>query len=281
MSRSARDRPARELNRSSAEAGCAHGPSLTERALDEGHRGERRYVLAASNWTAVRVLTWNLFHGRSRPPAGRSLLGEFAAALDRWRWDVAMLQEVPPWWAPLLARGCGASSRVALTSRTWLLPARRAVSARNPDLLKANGGGANVILVRGPAPVVHRVERLTWWPERRVAHGVRLLDDSWVVNLHASRKPKPRAHADVARAVRAALSWAGDGPLVVGGDFNVVRPQLPGLVRVASARVDHLYARGLTSATSGELLDRGPLSDHRPLLGTLRRPAPASVDVGP
>jgi endonuclease/exonuclease/phosphatase family metal-dependent hydrolase len=230
-----------------------------------------------SKETTVRVLTWNLFHGRSRPPAGRSLLGEFTAALDGWRWDVALLQEVPPWWAPLLARGCGASSRVALTSRNWLLPARRAVSARNPDLLKSNGAGANVILVRGPAPVAHRVQRLTWRPERRVAHGVRLPDGSWVVNLHATLKPKPQSHADVARTVRAARSWAGDAPLVVGGDFNLRHPELPGLERVASARIDHVYARGWTAATSGEVLDAGPLSDHRPLLVALTRPAAAET----
>ena len=30
-------------------------------------------------------------HGRSIPPAGRDLLGEFAAALGGWEWDVALL----------------------------------------------------------------------------------------------------------------------------------------------------------------------------------------------
>src|SRR6185369_6435905 len=51
---------------------------------------------------AVRVLTWNLFHGRSVPPSGRSLTSAFAAALAGWEWDVALLQEVPPWFPPLL-----------------------------------------------------------------------------------------------------------------------------------------------------------------------------------
>ena len=50
------------------------------------------------------VLTWNLFHGRAVPPAGRDLLGDFAAALAGWDWDVALLQEVPPWWPPELGR---------------------------------------------------------------------------------------------------------------------------------------------------------------------------------
>ena len=52
----------------------------------------------------MRVLTWNLFHGRAVPPAGRDLRGEFAAALAGWDWDVALLQEVPPWWPPRARR---------------------------------------------------------------------------------------------------------------------------------------------------------------------------------
>ena len=98
----------------------------------------------------VLALTWNLYHGRSPDPAGRSLLNEFAAALAGWEWDVALLQEVPPWWPPLLAaRGGRAVRGSALTSRNFGLWLRREISVRNPDVLKSNGGGANAILVRG------------------------------------------------------------------------------------------------------------------------------------
>ena len=48
-----------------------------------------------------------------------------------------------------LGEASGASARMALTSRNCLLFARRAIAARNPDLLAANGGGCNAILVRG------------------------------------------------------------------------------------------------------------------------------------
>ena len=98
------------------------------------------------------ALTWNLYHGRSPNPAGRSLLNEFAAMLAGWEWDVALLQEVPPWWASPLAAAAGAQERSVLTSRNWGLALRRAISERNPDLLKSNGGGANTIFVRGPDP---------------------------------------------------------------------------------------------------------------------------------
>ena len=102
----------------------------------------------------VGVLTWNLFHGRAVPGAGRDLLAEFARSLAGWSWDVALLQEVPPWWTDPLARQAGAQQRTALTSRNLGLALRRAIAARSPDLLKSNGGGCNAVLVRG-SPVNH------------------------------------------------------------------------------------------------------------------------------
>jgi len=66
---------------------------------------------------ALRVLTWNLFHGRAVPPRDEDLCAVFAARLAGWAWDVALLQEVPPWWPPALAAAAGAQWRAALTSR--------------------------------------------------------------------------------------------------------------------------------------------------------------------
>src|SRR5512147_2086759 len=112
--------------------------------------------MGAGKDTGVRVLTWNLFHGRAVPERPRSLLPEFAATLAGWDWDVALLQEVPPWWPAQLGRACGASARMALTSRNWLLPLRRPVAERRPDLLRSNGGGCNAVLVRGAHVAAHR-----------------------------------------------------------------------------------------------------------------------------
>jgi endonuclease/exonuclease/phosphatase family metal-dependent hydrolase len=217
----------------------------------------------------VRVVTWNLYHGRSVPPCGRSLLNEFAAALDGWEWDVALLQEVPPWWPPLLARGAGAQERTQLTSRNWLLPVRRAISARNPDILKSNGGGANAILVRGPI-LEHRALRLRRVPEGRWVHGVRLADGSWAVNVHSQNHPQALALTDTQKAIDAARGWAAGAPLVFGGDINLKRPPaFAGLVHLGGNHVDHLFTDGRPAAGRREVLDRGTLSDHPPVAVTL------------
>jgi endonuclease/exonuclease/phosphatase family metal-dependent hydrolase len=205
-------------------------------------------------------LTWNLYHGRSLNSPGKSLLRDFAGALAGWEWDVALLQEVPPWWPPALAEACRAEFRCVKTSRNFALPIRRAISIRNPDILKSNGGGANAILVRGRIED-HRIHRLTWWPERRFAHAVRL-EPGWVVNLHASTHRPEWARRDVDRA----RSAFGDAYLF-GGDLNLKgRPAVDGMTWLGGNHVDHLY--GHTAATY-EVLERGALSDHAPVRVTL------------
>jgi endonuclease/exonuclease/phosphatase family metal-dependent hydrolase len=227
-------------------------------------RGRRASVQSAG----VRVLTWNLFHGRSQPPAGRPLLDEFTAAIAGWEWDVALLQEVPPWWPPALASAAGAHQRTVLTSRNSLLWLRRAIASRRPDLIKSHGGGSNAILVRGPI-LAHARLRLSWLPERRVAHGVALADGTWVTNLHANTHPHDRTVADCRLAIERSRAWAAGAPLVFGGDLNLKRPAFPGLLHAAGHYVDHVFTQGPEPAGRGEVLETGGLSDHRPLLVTL------------
>src|SRR5690349_21446372 len=163
-------------------------------------RGKRRVYVDA---VPLRVLTWNLLHGRSVPGAGHDLFGEFCAALTRWEWDVALLQEVPPWWPPELAARVDADQRSVLTSRNGLLALRRAIAVRWPDLIKSNGGGCNAILVRGDAALEHRWRRLCVWPERRWVHAVRLPDGVWAANLHAGGQMR-----DALRAAESVVAWA-------------------------------------------------------------------------
>ena len=122
----------------------------------------------------VRVLTWNLFHGRSRPPSGGRCCASSRARSPGWEWDVALLQEVPPWWPAPLAAAAGARGAHAAHLAQPAAAAAAGDPARNPDLLKSSGGGANAILVRGEPILEHRAARLRRWPERRWVHGVRL-----------------------------------------------------------------------------------------------------------
>jgi endonuclease/exonuclease/phosphatase family metal-dependent hydrolase len=214
----------------------------------------------------LRVLTWNLLHGRSVPPARRDLFEAFAEALEGWEWDVALLQEVPPWWPEPLGRHLRAEYRQALTSRNALPRLRRALTRRWPDVMKSQGGGANAILVRRDRVVRDRVQQLCRRPERRVAHGVLLGCGVWVVNLHATAHDTAAAQRDGATAADAARAWAAGGPVVLGGDFNLRDPRWPGFERVAGHDVDHIFiAGGLAAAGGAEVLDRGALSDHAPV----------------
>jgi endonuclease/exonuclease/phosphatase family metal-dependent hydrolase len=252
----------------------------------------------------VHVLSWNLFHGRSLPATNGSLYGEFAAKLGQWSWDVALLQEVPPWWPVQLARELGVEQRLALTSRNALLALRRALAERRPELLKSNGGGCNAILSRAPI-AEHSTLRLRRWPERRVAQLARLQDGTCVVNLHASTRPV-RAVQELERLWPYALDWARTDGLILGGDLNLRNPPPPpapagafqpapesgeasehggAIVHVARSGVDHVYAKGLLPIEQDEgaagaparpsravVLDgrRVELSDHAPLLARLR-----------
>jgi endonuclease/exonuclease/phosphatase family metal-dependent hydrolase len=225
----------------------------------------------------LRVVSWNLFHGRDFPPdpslftwrsrllrtteraaahqqVNRDLLDEFANLLAALAWDVALLQECPPRFAAGLAATTGAQGHRVLTARNWLLPLTSAIARRNPDLIASWEGGSNLTLVRREAIAERRAFVLRRRPERRVMALTRLESGLCVANLHASTTEHDPA-ADVRRAADAAVSFAGPRPLVFGGDLNL-RPDTTGLYEELARRhglaaptapdvIDHLLVRGL------------------------------------
>jgi endonuclease/exonuclease/phosphatase family metal-dependent hydrolase len=240
----------------------------------------------------MRVLTWNLYHGRDVPAVtdvNRPLLNEFAGVLDRLEWDVALLQEAPPAWFDALASATRSTGVRALTSRNWWPWLQRKLADWNPDLVKSSEGGSNQILVRSPGRVVEsRQLTLARWPERRRMHWVRLEEGVSVANLHASAGRPRQAAAEVTRAARIALDWSGPDPLVFGGDLNL-RPahdaqpfaELRSLGFSDSTgpdAIDHLFAHGLRVVQRPRRLApeeretedaagvRIRLSDHAPVL---------------
>ncbi len=232
----------------------------------------------------MRVLSWNLYHGRDFPPdpglltlrsrlfrlternvthaqVNRSLLDEFARVLDGLDWDVALLQEAPPRWFRELARRTRSSGIKVLTSRNWCPPVQRLVADWNPDLIASSEGGSNQILVRHPGRILeHRRLTLAWRPEQRRMHWARIaLPDGarvGVSNLHASASRPVQAGLEVVAAAECAVKWSDPEPLVFGGDFNLRPKRDPGPFETLRERfglaeptapdaIDHLLARGL------------------------------------
>ena len=234
----------------------------------------------------MRVLSWNLYHGRALVPAHRPLLDEFAATLDGFGWDVALLQEAPPRWFHELCRRTRSSGVLVLTSRNWCPPIQRRLADLAPDLIKSWEGGSNQILVRHPGRIAeHRRLTLARWPERRRMQWARLDSGVCVANLHASAGLPERAALEVVVAAEAATAWSGSAPLVFGGDFNLRPARQPeafaelrdrfGLGDPTGPRaIDHLLVRGLTVAERPRQLEpeqRMGLSDHAPVLAEFVR----------
>jgi endonuclease/exonuclease/phosphatase family metal-dependent hydrolase len=235
----------------------------------------------------VRAITWNLFHGRDAPPdpslftwrsrllkitergaeyaqVNRNLFAEFATALSSMAWDVALLQESPPRWAPRLAESLGAETHMALTSRNWLPWLQGPIADFNPDLIASSEGGSNLTLLRGAqlggadGPISERRELVIneGRPERRVMACTRTAAGLCVANLHASTTQTGLAPSEVLRAAESAVEWAGASPLLFGGDLNLRPAQHPevferlrdlhGLERpTAPGEIDHLLVRGI------------------------------------
>jgi endonuclease/exonuclease/phosphatase family metal-dependent hydrolase len=269
----------------------------------------------------VRALTWNLFHGRDFPPdpalftwrsrllrvterddthvqVNRDLFGEFAEVIDNADWDIALLQECPPRWAEALATVCAAEPHLVLTSRNMLAPLRTLLARLNPDLIASNEGGSNLTLVRGGWQIDDRrvlALRKGGDAERRAMAFSQLRHTSGtplcVANVHLSAGPDRRKLAveELNRAADTAADWAGDDPLLLGGDLNI-RPSDSSVYDELAARLglrettapdalDHLLARGLKPIAPAarwpperrELRDEDGvlrLSDHSPVEAT-------------
>jgi endonuclease/exonuclease/phosphatase family metal-dependent hydrolase len=234
----------------------------------------------------LRVLSWNLFHGRDYPPdaalftlrsrllrktehdashvqVNRILLDEFAEVIAGASWAFCLLQEVPPWWAEPLARRSGAQAQRVLTSRNQLAPLRRRLGRWNPDLIGSAEGGSNVTLVRAPwrvteqrALLLNPLPRRQLRERRRMAFLIASSEDAerphgaevCVGNLHATARNRVQAEQDVLRAAEAAVAWSAGRPLLLGGDYNL---------RPASSRVfEELERRfGLAAPTAPHAID--------------------------
>jgi endonuclease/exonuclease/phosphatase family metal-dependent hydrolase len=227
----------------------------------------------------IRVLCWNIYHGRDGPPdprlytrraewtrrternnthvqVNRDLYREFSSLIRESAWDVALLQEFPPRWLRPLSRDCGAEAYRSLTSRNWLLPITSLFARHNPDLIGSAEGGSNVILVRGAAGGIAETRSYTMrlFPERRRMAFAALGCGLCATSLHASTTIR-LAESELLRAAERSLEWANGRPLVLGGDFNL-RPDRSAVFATLAERhglrgatapnaIDHLLTRGV------------------------------------
>jgi endonuclease/exonuclease/phosphatase family metal-dependent hydrolase len=232
----------------------------------------------------MRVLSWNLYHGRDHPPdpalftlrsrllriterdethlqVNRLLREEFTAWIADNEWDVALLQETPPLWFGRLGQRAKANGVRVFTSRNVVPPLQRLAADLNPDLIASWEGGSNQLFVRDPGRVLeHRELTLTVRPERRrmVWARVRLASGEVVsvANLHASAGLPEKASGEVIAAAASAVEWSGEDQLVFGGDLNLRPARDP--VPFAELRkrfglrdptgphaIDHILARAL------------------------------------
>ena len=232
----------------------------------------------------MRVLSWNLYHGRDFPPdralftlrsrllrvternethvqVNRSLRREFTGWLADHQWDVALLQEAPPLWFRAFQQRTGSAGARAFTSRNVVPPLQRFAAFVNPDLIASWEGGSNQLLVREPGRILEqRSMTLTLRPERRTMLWARVeLPDGARVcfaNLHASAGLPEKASAELPAAAASAVEWSEGDPLVFGGDLNLRPAQHPAPFAELRERfglgeptgphvIDHLLARGL------------------------------------
>lgn len=264
----------------------------------------------------IRAITWNLFHGRDAPPdrslatwrsrllrvserndthlqVNRNLLPEFSATLTGLEWDVALLQECRPRWAKALAAATSSEYHRVLTSRNSLPWLRNACTAVSPDLIASGEGGSNLILVRGGGDLGQMTERRemilrTRKPERRMMAYCETASGLCIANLHTTNDVPGLTIQELRLAAATASAWAGDRPLIFGGDLNLRPAEHPeifeelkeeqGLAPPTGPRsIDHLLVRGLQvtdppralAAGQREVAEQGlviRLSDHAPVV---------------
>lgn len=180
----------------------------------------------------IRVITWNLFHGRDGLPGlgatrrstwrgrpeedgvhvhlNRKLTAQMARRIAAWDPDLCALQEVSPAGVREIAATTGMravwTTTGPLIGPAWL---RDALAARNPDLWRSHEGNANALLVGRRLELVPGSRRsVTLNPLRAIARDAR--------ELGLTRGELVRYLPEPRRLVLARVVLPGGGELVAG-----------------------------------------------------------------
>ena len=169
------------------------------------------------------------------------------------------------------------------------------IAELNPDLIASSEGGSNLTLLRGAMlggadPAIAERRELVIHegrPERRMMAFTRTSSGLCVANLHATNDRPDIAGPEVLRAAETAIEWAGNAPLLFGGDLNLRPAEQPevfeqlrdgyGLAPPTGPHaIDHLLARDIELVEPPVPLLHPEVerpADYRGPLGVWRREA--------
>ncbi len=219
----------------------------------------------------IRILTWNLFHGRDGLPGlgatrrstwlgtpeddgvhvhlNRKLDDQMAARIRAWDPDVCALQEVSRRGLRLIAARTGMAAAWAVTGPlvgpAWL---RDGLAARNPDLWRTHESNLNALLVSprlAPVPGSRRSVRLN--PLRTIARDAR--------ELRLTRGELARWVPEPRRAVIAGVGLPGGGVVTVASVHchNSRHPEVVGREIARAALAVAEAAGGGPAVLAGDL----------------------------
>ena len=213
------------------------------------------------------VRTWNLFHGNASPPTRHAFLREMIELATADGPDVLCLQEVPVWAVSQLGQWSGMAVASAVARRPRLRSTdlgRRITDVHHGRLRSAFTGEADAMLIS--EQLRFRDERSTvisTRPLRRIAHSVRLDDDTLLANFHIGGDR---------------VQWEAVGEfvkfaerVVLAGDANIRGAWLHGFSLPLADSIDQILVRGLPSTPPVRWPDERRrvngrlLSDHAPV----------------
>ena len=187
----------------------------------------------------MRVLSWNLYHGRDFPPdpalfTWRSrLLRDDRAERDARAGEPPAARRVRAagstastgtWPCSRRRRRAGSASSAGARARAACACSPRATRAAapaprwrtcNPDLIASCEGGSNQLLVRAPGRVLEHRRLTLAMPARAAAHasgrgcGCASGDTLCVANLHASAGLPEQARGELLARPPRAVEWSG------------------------------------------------------------------------
>jgi endonuclease/exonuclease/phosphatase family metal-dependent hydrolase len=239
--------------------------------------------------------TWNLFHGRTSPPADTLHLEQMVRTVVEDDPDVVAFQEIPVWALPRLDGWSGMTAVSAVAMPPLGGPLARNLTERNPRRFRSLlTGQANALLLSRRLEMVGRPrairlnpgpfrsgeararrlslrQRLDWAWNRRLCQAVHVQTGEQVIvvaNLHATKDHSLAA----AEADRLAGLWPPEAPTILCGDFNARGHVLPGFSEPLDG-IDQILLRGLEferpparwPVERRRTEDGALLSDHAPV----------------